>query len=250
MDCAQGLQFDCVTVGYPGCAPVLHSVSLKFSAPGIYALVGRNGCGKSTLLSAAAGFVPLLDGRVVFNLNKSDDCGLMEYLPQDYREALFPWKRVLDNVYPWRSELVRDDNCGLSLACLDRLGIRKLAQRLPNQLSGGEQQLVLLARTLRSKRPVLLLDEPFSALDVVRRAQTVPLLRDHWRREQRLVLCTMHEVEGAARLADHVLVFDGPPLRLATIVDSEDGAKYLQTSARILDEIAKLDALPGEEHAH
>ena len=204
---------------------VLHQFNYTFEAGRVYVIMGPNGCGKSTLLRVLVGDLPLDSGNVAFICQVSAHKQMYEFLPQDYRQALFPWKTLVSNVWPWlghpgnlpgtASNAVISEASTRALALL---GVEHLGGRFPHDLSGGQQQIALLARCIVSDARILILDEPFSALDVVRRSRIAHRLREVWVNTGRIVICAMHEPDEAATLADEVTFFDGPPLTRVHVV--------------------------------
>ncbi|MGW4849566.1 ABC transporter ATP-binding protein [Nocardia brasiliensis] len=164
-------------------------------APGEFvALLGRSGSGKSTLLRALAG----LDQGVQGELRTRGTIAVAFQEPR-----LVPWKRVLANVY---LGLRRADPKQAARAALAEVGLTERAQAWPLTLSGGEAQRVSLARALVREPELLLLDEPFSALDALTRITIHRLVIELWQRRKPGVLLVTHDVEEALRLADRVLV--------------------------------------------
>jgi ABC-type nitrate/sulfonate/bicarbonate transport system ATPase subunit len=242
-----------LTVGYRlnRARAVLHNFSFDFQSGKIYALMGANGCGKSTLLRVLAGEMSPESGGVAFKGGPPGLARTIEYVPQDYRQALFPWKTVRDNVYPWRNGHRRvvfgDDGRPGSESEVDRalgeFGLKAFTGRSPNDLSGGQQQTLLLARCTVSNAAVVLLDEPFSALDVLRRSAVARALRERWHESHRVIICAMHEPDEAAMFADEILVFRGPPLRLGGVVEREAAAEgSASTHERLYNLIRDLAA--------
>jgi ABC-type nitrate/sulfonate/bicarbonate transport system ATPase subunit len=204
---------------------VLDHLTLSFRGGVVYAVMGRNGCGKSTMLKVLAGELRQQSGDVVFSCDSKRRNATVEYIPQDYRTALFPWKTVRGNVYPWEyvrstvgngSQDASEPTADEIDDALELVGLAGAPFSYPFELSGGQQQLLLLARCVVSRCRVLLLDEPFSALDIVRRTVASQKLRERWRAKEKIVICAMHEPDQVVRLADEVLVFQGPPLRLTS----------------------------------
>jgi NitT/TauT family transport system ATP-binding protein len=219
---------------------LLDSFSSEFVSGKIYVLMGSNGCGKSTLLKILSGEIKASSGSIDF-CSSSGKCNpSLDYMPQDYRQALFPWKTVQDNIYPWVQKYPILDNFfdfsnprqeNVVLDSLDTLNISSLALRYPYELSGGQQQLILLSRCLASPANIIVLDEPFSALDVKRRTTISQQLRKYWQTQDKIVICAIHEPDEVAILADEVLMFNGPPLELIEIVkrnldDSESSESF------------------------
>lgn len=191
-----------VQVSFDG-RPVLQGVHLQVSAGEIVALVGRSGCGKSTLLRVIAGLTP------------PDRAELLRCHPSTivFQEPrLLPWERVWANVTIGSA---RNDARALARRVLAEVGLTGHDLDWPSTLSGGEQQRVALARALVRGARLLLLDEPFGALDALtRREMHTLLLRLADRREQTVLLVT-HDVDEALALADRVVILAhgrlGPP---------------------------------------
>jgi NitT/TauT family transport system ATP-binding protein len=184
--------------------------------PGTFtALIGPSGCGKSTLMNAIAGFVTpsegslRLDGRPI--AGPSPDVGVIF---QQY--ALFPWFTALDNVRYGLKQfgLPRREEIDRARAALAEVGLEAHADKYPQQLSGGMKQRVAIARTFAVGPKVLLLDEPFGALDAQTRLVMHELLLNIWRKHRATVLFVTHDVDEALLLADHVKVMSQAPGRL------------------------------------
>ena len=173
---------------------VLAGVDLTIHRGEFVALLGRSGSGKSTLLRAMAGLDPDFTGRLLVPERRS-------VVFQDHR--LLPWKRVLDNVV---LGLPRAGAREAGLTALDEVGLTDRARDWPVTLSGGEAQRAALARALVRDPELLLLDEPFGALDALTRIRMHALLRELCRRHRPAVLLVTHDVDEAIALADRVLV--------------------------------------------
>lgn len=220
-----------ICADYPGrrdTKAVLENLSAEFVGGKIYVLMGRNGCGKSTLLKVLAGELHPNAGSADFECESGRHSCSIEYLPQDYRQALFPWKTMLENVYPWdnTSGLVEDGFDFNSfeetkIKTLSDFGLGAVCNGFPYRLSGGQQQLLLLARSVVSTARIILLDEPFSALDIVWRSLVSERLRRDWRGRGKVVICVMHEPEEAAVLADEVVFLSGSPMSIVSRIQRE-----------------------------
>ncbi len=173
---------------------VLHDLDLDIAAGEFVALIGRSGSGKSTLLRALAGLDPAVTGQV-------DAHGTVAMAFQEPR--LVPWKRVLANV---ALGLRAADPRAVAGAALAEVGLADQAQAWPLTLSGGEAQRASLARALVREPRLLLLDEPFSALDALTRIAMHQLVQRLWERHRPAVLLVTHDVDEAIELADRVLV--------------------------------------------
>jgi NitT/TauT family transport system ATP-binding protein len=176
------------------------------------ALVGPTGCGKSTLLNVAAGLMTPTSGRVeVFGEPLRGINRLAGYLFQS--DALFPWRNALDNVatgLEFRGE-TRDAARSRARDWLQRVGLAQHATKYPHELSGGMRKRVALAQMFVLQPKLLLMDEPFSALDVQTRQLMENELLELWAQDRRSVLFVTHDLEEAIALADRVVVLAAGP---------------------------------------
>jgi sulfonate transport system ATP-binding protein len=173
---------------------VLDGLELNIEAGEFVAMIGRSGSGKSTLLRALAGLDRDVEGKLTVN-------GTVTMACQDAR--LLPWRRVIDNV----SLALRTDNAReTARAALNEVGLDQHLDAWPLTLSGGEAQRVSLARALVREPDLLLLDEPFGALDALTRIAMHNLVLDLWQLHRPAVLLVTHDVDEALALADRVLV--------------------------------------------
>lgn len=184
--------------------------------PGTFtALIGPSGCGKSTLLNAVAGFVSptkgavYVDGRTV---DKPDES--VGVIFQNF--ALFPWFTARGNVMfaLKRLKMSRAERLEKAHSALAEVGLDQHASKYPGQLSGGMKQRVAIARTLSSDPDVLLMDEPFGALDAQTRLRMHELLTDLWSKRRKTVLFVTHDVDEALRLSDVIYVMSPSPGRI------------------------------------
>ena len=180
---------------------VLQDVSVRIGAGEIVALIGRSGSGKSTVLRVLAGLAPDHTGERIVS-------GAPAIAFQEPR--LFPWRNVVTNVgYGLiRNKLSRAEVAARANAALADVGLTDRADVWPLTLSGGQAQRVSLARALVGEPELLLLDEPFGALDALTRLSMRALLLDLWRTHGFGVLLVTHDVDEAVALADRVLVLD------------------------------------------
>ena len=185
-------------------------------APGEFVCVlGPSGCGKSTLLGAIAGHVPAAQGEIAVD-------GLAVERPHPERglvfqqHTLFPWKRVIDNVaFGLKMKgLGADERRRQASDLLDLVGLNGFGARYPAQLSGGMQQRVEIARALINRPRVLLMYEPFGALDAQTRRMMQALLLDVWTQVPTTVLFVTHDIDEALFLADRILVLSQRPARI------------------------------------
>jgi sulfonate transport system ATP-binding protein len=219
-----------------GTRRILDDISLEVRNHEIVALVGRSGCGKSTVLRVLAGLSPDHTG-------DREVAGAPAVAFQEPR--LFPWRDVLTNVLYGlnRTALSHDAARQRSEQALAEIGLADHARAWPLTLSGGQAQRVSLARALVAEPQLLLLDEPFGALDALTRLSMRALLLDLWRRHGFGVLLVTHDVDEAVELADRVLVLeDGRVAHSITIesprpTSSERTAQHAAYRADLLDKL-------------
>jgi NitT/TauT family transport system ATP-binding protein len=199
--------------------PVLQDVSLTLKAGEIVALLGRSGCGKSTLLRLIAGLSRPTKGEVTFAGKPVDGpCEGVAMVFQSF--ALFPWLSVLDNVeIGLRAQgAAADETRKRALAAIDVIGLDGFESAYPKELSGGMRQRVGFARALVVQPQILLMDEPFSALDVLTAETLRTDLLDLWaegRMPIKSILMVTHNIEEAVLMCDRVLVLASNPGRIA-----------------------------------
>jgi len=199
---------------------VLEDVNLHLHSGEIVAIIGPSGCGKSTLLGIMGGILQPTEGRIYMEGDPAPGClNPLTYIFQDF--ALLPWRTVAQNValplehHPLdaaeRSRRVAD--------ALQRTGLAEFATALPKQLSGGMRQRVGIARALVVRPAVLLMDEPFSALD----AQTRELLMEDflalWMRDRVAAAYVTHNFSEALRMANRVMVLSRRPARIKEMIE-------------------------------
>ncbi|MGK5680808.1 ABC transporter ATP-binding protein [Actinoplanes sp. URMC 104] len=230
--------------GRSGTVEALRDVSLEVADGEFVAVVGRSGCGKSTLLRLIAGLLPPTGGRVEVGgepvVKPRRDVAMMFQRP-----ALLPWRSVLDNVllpvqiFGWRKAHYRDRAHEL----LAVTGLTGFEKRLPHELSGGMQQRVALCRALIGRPQVMLMDEPFSALDpLIREELSIELQRIHMEQEATTVFVT-HSIDEAVLLADRVVVLSPRPGRVREIVDVRIPRPRTLGRTAHSDEVARCSAL-------
>ena len=210
----------------PSAAKILGDVTLDVKHGEFVSILGPSGCGKSTLLSIIAGLLApthgavTLDGRAV-----TQPVVEMVYLFQQYSKSLFPWRRVIDNVSLGLEAPSRRRNRSASKVrelCeqhLAMVGLADVGHLFPWQLSGGMQQRVAIARALIAGPKVLLMDEPFSAVDALARNLLQDLILDLWSKLNITILFVTHDVDEAVYLADRVLTLSKPPVRVTDSID-------------------------------
>jgi NitT/TauT family transport system ATP-binding protein len=187
-------------------------ISVDLGAGEFTTLLGPSGCGKSSLLGAMAGFVPLSNGQILVDeklVRKPD--GSRGIVFQDHN--LFPWKTVRGNVEfgPKMRRVRKEERSRLANQMLERVQLRGFEGSYPDQLSGGMQQRVNLARVLVNRPSVLLLDEPFGALDAQTRLQMQEMLLELWSEFHMTIVFVTHDIDEAILLSDRVLVLSRRP---------------------------------------
>jgi ABC-type nitrate/sulfonate/bicarbonate transport system ATPase subunit len=196
----------------------LQDVDLAVAPGEFVSIVGPSGCGKSTVLRILAGVLAPTTGQVsIDDVDVRGRPGSAAYMAQ--KDLLLPWRRAIDNAV-LGSELDRTDVAEArerALAWFGRFGLAGFERAWPHELSGGMRQRLALLRTFLFRRDVLLLDEPFGALDAITRQDMVTWLEEVWTADRRTALFVTHDVEEALLLSDRVEVMSGRP---GTIIDS------------------------------
>ena len=195
-----------------GAVTAVRDTSFAVHAGEFVAVVGPSGCGKSTVLNMVAGLFDPSGGEILIDgAEVADRRPFCAYMFQ--RDLLLPWRTIRDNVALGIEILGTPRSAARERAgaLLDRFGLGGFADKRPPQLSGGMRQRAALMRTLLCPREVLLLDEPFGALDALTRANMQEWLLEVWAQDNRTVLFITHDVEEALFLADRVLVMTARP---------------------------------------
>jgi NitT/TauT family transport system ATP-binding protein len=206
--------------GKAGRVLALEAIDLDVGEREFVAVIGRSGCGKSTLLRLIAGLLAPTGGRVLVAgepvTRARRDVSVMFQRP-----ALLPWRSVLANVLLPVEVLGLDRRRYTTRAheLLELVGLQGFTKRLPHELSGGMQQRVSLCRSLIQSPTVMLMDEPFSALDALTRTELSGELQRIWLEHARTIVLVTHSIEEAVMLADRVVVLTPRPGRLLKIVD-------------------------------
>ncbi len=202
-----------------GDATVLADISLEVSEGEFVAIVGASGCGKSTLFNLIAGLIAPAAGSIrLAGADIAGSPGHVGYMHQ--KDLLLPWRTVAGNIVLGAALTrgVRAADRAEAAALAARYGLGEYLHHYPHALSGGMRQRVALLRTLAAHREVMLLDEPFGALDSQTRLAMQRFLLEVWARERRTVLFVTHDVDEAIFLADRVVVLRPRPGRIGEIL--------------------------------
>jgi len=210
----------------------LDRVSLDIPDGGFVVALGTSGCGKSTLLNAMAGFLPLSEGTITLNGRPIEAPGADRGVVFQ-KDTLLPWKTVAENValglkFAGMSRSERRDR---ALGLLKLVDLQDFADSAPYELSGGMRQRVSLARALAPDPDILLMDEPFGALDSMTREQMQELLVSVWASTGKQVFFITHSIEEAIFLGTQVIVMSPRPGRIVARFDPD----FVRTFARDQD---------------
>ena len=210
-----------VEFSYPGTEKIiLEDVSLNVKTGDFVCILGQSGCGKSTLLRLLAGLETPNKGELLVDGRKIEGAGLDRGVVfQDY--GVFPWKKAVKNItlaikkrYPRMSAKETKD---LAVEWIEKVGLSKdVYDKLPKELSGGMKQRCAIARAFSLDSPILLMDEPFGALDAVTRSNLQDMLLDLWSKDQekKTVFFVTHDVDEAIYLGTHICVLGQSPSKV------------------------------------
>ncbi|KAA6448504.1 ABC transporter ATP-binding protein [Bacillus swezeyi] len=190
----------------------LENVSIEVEKGQFVSFLGPSGCGKTTLLSIIAGIVSPTEGRVLIEGQKPDkrDRQIGYMLQQDY---LFPWKTIEENILIGLhiSKKLNAETKRAALHLLEKLGLYQVEKKYPKELSGGMRQRAALARTLAVDPDILLLDEPFSALDYQTKLNLEDLVFNTLNSYQKTAVLVTHDIGEAIAMSDRILLFSKQP---------------------------------------
>ncbi|WP_371584049.1 ABC transporter ATP-binding protein [Streptomyces sp. NBC_01314] len=221
----------------------VRDLTFTVDAGELVCLVGPSGCGKSTLLKCVAGLLNPTAGEILLGGRPVDGPPPgMAVVFQEYGRSLFPWMRVRDNVeLPLRQKRSsRSRRRELVDDALASVGLSDAAGAYPWQLSGGMQQRVAIARALAFEPDVLLMDEPFAAVDAQTRADLEDLVRDLWRERGITVLFVTHDIDEAVYLGERVLVLSASPTVVREQLTIDLPAERDQLNTRVAPRFAEL----------
>jgi NitT/TauT family transport system ATP-binding protein len=218
------LAFDHVRLVYPtatGATEALRNISLSVAAGEFVAIVGPSGCGKSSLLKLALGLESASAGQI--RVDGADVTGPRRDVGAVYQSpVLLPWRTILENVMlpAIILKLDRRESQARARSLLQLAGLAGSEDKYPQQLSGGMQQRVGIARALLHDPKVLLMDEPFAALDALRRESMSIELQRIWQQRPKTILFVTHNIAEAVLLADRVVIMSPPPGSILAVLDN------------------------------
>jgi ABC-type nitrate/sulfonate/bicarbonate transport system ATPase subunit len=205
-----------------GSVAALEDVDVSLPQHERLGIVGPSGCGKSTLLSAVAGLIEPTAGSITIGSSSTAKERLARCALMPQRDLLLPWRTALDNggLALENHGMSRTNARAKARPLFERFGLGAFEEKLPAQLSGGMRQRVAFLRTLLAGKDVLLLDEPFGALDSITRGQMQEWLLSALAQEPRTVLLVTHDVDEALLLSDHVAVMSARPGRILRTLEA------------------------------
>jgi NitT/TauT family transport system ATP-binding protein len=220
-------------------------LSLQLDEGELVCVVGPSGCGKTTLLKCVGGLLTPTAGEIHLGGERvTEPPERMAVVFQEYGRSLFPWMTVAENVaLPLRGKaLDRARRDELVAESLDAVGLRDVGSKHPWELSGGMQQRVAIARAIAYEPQVLLMDEPFAAVDAQTRADLEDLIRSIWRRYGVTVLFVTHDIDEAVYLGQRVVVLSSSPTHVLEDVAIDLPDERDQLSTRSDEQFAQLRA--------
>ena len=238
------LEIDSLSVNYSSKKKLVNAlgpISMQISSGEIYAVIGPSGCGKSTLLHVLSGIIKDYSGQVQLNKERlNPKIHNIGFIPQNF--GLLPWKNVhkncilslkikgsaIDSAINERIEYIQN-----------KLSIHSLKDRYPNELSGGQKQRVSIARAFIMNPDLLLMDEPFSALDALTREEAQELFIDMWNQYKTTTIFVTHSIEEAIYMGKKIVIMSHCP---GTIVEIIDNPLFNTENLRQNEEYLKLSA--------
>ncbi|MED3764982.1 ABC transporter ATP-binding protein [Ureibacillus terrenus] len=205
----------------------LQDISLTVEEGEFISFIGPSGCGKTTLLSIIAGLIRPTAGNVYIENQKvygNKDLSIGYMLQQDY---LFPWKTIEENITLGLRLLKQDVDRGIASKLLKDVGLPAVEKKYPRELSGGMRQRVALARTLAVDPKILLLDEPFSALDYQSKLKLEDLVFKMLKQYNKTAILVTHDIGEAIAMSDRIILFSPRPGRIHEIFEIPEDIRRL-----------------------
>ena len=225
---------------------VLKDINLTINDGELICLLGPSGCGKTTLLRLIAGLEHPSSGEIIANGEVvKKPSGDRAVIFQQY--SLFPWLTVLQNVtfgLEMTNKGTKEENIAAAERYLESVGLIDFKDSYPHELSGGMKQRVAIIRSLLNHSPILLMDEPFSAVDMQTRHKLQEQLIGVWKRFKNTIVFVTHDVDEAVYLADKIVILDKNPGRIASIVEVDierprrrDSKEFIQIQDSIVKDL-------------
>lgn len=225
---------------------VLENINLTIDDGEFICLLGPSGCGKTTLLRLIAGLEHPTSGEIIANGEVvKKPSGDRAVIFQQY--SLFPWLTVLQNVtfgLEMTKKGTKEENIAAAERYLESVGLIDFKDSYPHELSGGMKQRVAIIRSLLNHSPILLMDEPFSAVDMQTRHKLQEQLIGVWKRFDNTIVFVTHDVDEAVYLADKIVILDKNPGRIAKIVEVDierprkrDSEEFIKLQESIVSEL-------------
>ena len=207
--------------------PVLQDINLQIDRRELLVVPGPSGCGKTTLLNLVAGFLPVESGSITLDNQPVTGPGADRGVVFQH-EGLLPWRNVLDNVAfgLQLAGMARQEREAIARRLIRQVGLEGAEKRAIWQLSGGQRQRVGIARALATDPRLLLLDEPFGALDAFTREQMQTLLLTLWRDSGKQILLITHDIEEAIFLASELILLSPGPGRIVERLRPDFGQRF------------------------
>jgi ABC-type nitrate/sulfonate/bicarbonate transport system ATPase subunit len=209
---------------------ILNNIDLSIKEGEFVTIVGHSGCGKSTLLKIIAGLVGYEEGEVVRNGKKviepAPDCGMVF---QEHR--LLPWLKIKDNIGFGIKNLPNHEREELVSSHIDLVNLKGFENAYPGQLSGGMSQRAAIARGLVTDPSILLLDEPFGALDALTRIQMQKEILRIWKEKKTTMIMVTHDIDEAIYLGERIIVMSARPGEIKAIIEVKSSAAKKRGSA-------------------
>ncbi|MGL5313565.1 MAG: ABC transporter ATP-binding protein [Peptostreptococcaceae bacterium] len=200
----------------------LGPISFEAESEEICAIIGPSGCGKTTLLNVLAGIIKKYEGEVFLNNEKlNPHIHNIGYIPQNF--GLLPWKTVEENCFlplKIKKEKIDDEVIKKMNLMMKRLNIEGLKKRYPKELSGGQKQRISIVRSFLIKQDLLLMDEPFSALDAIIREEAQELFLDIWNENKRNIFFVTHSIDEALYMGKKIIVMSNTPGEIIEVIDN------------------------------
>lgn len=196
----------------------LENINLSIKKEEFISIVGPSGCGKTTILSLISGLIKPTSGKIsIMNKMPSPKDDLCGYMFQ--RDNLLPWRTIEKNIYLGLEikHIATKDRKAYALSLAEKYGLKDFIKKHPNELSGGMRQRVALIRTLALKPELLLLDEPFSALDYQTRLQLCDHVFEIIKKEKKTAILVTHDIQEAISMSDRIIVLTARPGKIKAI---------------------------------